>query len=476
MRRLYGRLVIAFLIVILMTLCVLSSALFLILRRSPLEDQQTFAQLNAQALGIVTFLQNAPNPPTSLNEWQPLLNRMAESQGVRLAWVNQRGTVLFDSENRWQDQQLADIFRDRKMQTNGGWFGSAREGGRRWLTVGVRWQPGPNQQGEFLVATAQPRFPAMQRFRTTLLTPLLQAGVIALILSVILALIISRSIAHPLHQVAEAAQRMARGDLGARATITGPQEIRELANAFNDMGEKVQDSQQAQRDLVANVAHDLRTPLTSVQGFAQALVDGTASTPEAETQAARAIHEEAERMRQMTDTLLDLARLEAGEITLKEELIDLATLARKQAKHVRPLADDAGVHLEVQAAAPISVMGDTSRLAQVLDNLIGNALQHTNAGGKITIDVSQERSTAVLTVIDTGTGIPKDEQPRIFERFYRGDRARGGSSTGLGLAIVREIVNTHGGTVSVESVVGTGSQLTVRLPITKTAHEKKKAG
>lgn len=476
MQRLYGRLVIAFLLVILVTLCVLSSALFLILRRSPLEDRQTFAQLNAQALGIITFLQNVPDPPADLTEWQPLLNRMAESQGVRLAWINQKETVLFDSENRWQNQQIDDIFRDRAEQTNGGWFGIVHEGGRRWLTVAVRWKPGPNQRGALLVATPQPRFPALQRFRTTLLTPLLQAGAIALILSAILALVISRSIARPLHQVAEAAHRMAQGDLSARAPQAGPREVRDLAYAFNEMGEQVEASQQAQRDLVANVAHDLRTPLTSVQGFAQALVDGTAATPEAQAQAASAIHEEAQRMRRMTDTLLELARLEAGDTALEKEPVDLAALVRKRADHVRPWAVEAEKHLEIEADDRVPVMGDTNRLAQVLDNLISNALQHTDAGGRITITVNQTPEEALLVVADTGTGIPKDEIPRIFERFYRGDQARGGRGTGLGLAIVKEIVNAHGGTVSAESVVGVGSKFTVRLPRPRKIQENKKAG
>jgi two-component system sensor histidine kinase BaeS len=178
----------------------------------------------------------------------------------------------------------------------------------------------------------------------------------------------------------------------------------------------------------------------------------------------------------MTDTLLELARLEAGDTALEKEPVDLAALVRKRADHVRSWAVEAEKHLEIEADDRVPVMGDTNRLAQVLDNLISNALQHTDAGGRITITVNQTPEEALLVVADTGTGIPKDEIPRIFERFYRGDQARGGRGTGLGLAIVKEIVNAHGGTVSAESVVGVGSKFTVRLPRPRKIQENKKAG
>lgn len=464
MRRLYTRLVVAFLLVILVTLCVLSATLFLILRRSPLEDRQTFTRLTAQALGIATFLQNVPNPPATMQGWEALLTKTAERQTVRIAWINPQGVVIFDSQVRWRNRQIDEIFEDRKRQTGGGWLGTVYEGDQRWLAISVPWRPDSDRRNELLVATAQPRFPTLQRFRTTLLTPLVQAGTVALILSIVVALLISRSIARPLHRVAEAARRMAQGDLSARATPAGPEEIQALARAFNEMGEKVQSSQQAQRDLVANVAHDLRTPLTSVQGFAQALVDGTAATPEAQAQAAQAIHEEARRMRRMTDTLLELARFEAGDLTLEREPVDLAPLVRKRSAHYRHLGEEAGLNLVVEASHPVPIMGNAVRLTQVLDNLVNNAVRHTPRDGRIVINVRAVDQQAELTVADTGEGIPKEELPRIFERFYRGDRARGGASTGLGLAIVREIVHAHDGTIDVESVEGIGTKFTVQLP------------
>ena len=319
--------------------------------------------------------------------------------------------------------------------------------------------------GYVIASRPVPALQFLQRFRNTLTQPLAQAGLIALALGVILAALISRSIARPLHQVAETAQALTDGDLNARAPIEGPEEVRRLAQTFNEMAQHVQISQQAQRDLVANVAHDLRTPLTSIQGFAQALVDGTASTPEIRQRAANTIYEEAQRMHRMTNALLDLARFEAGEIELHQERVDLVHLARTRVEHFALHAQETGVALTVKADAQVIVTGDKGRLEQVLDNLLSNALAHTTAGGRVTVIVSAAPPWAELAVTDTGTGIPSEDLPRIFERFYRGDKARKGTGTGLGLAIAREIANAHNGTVHAESVVGVGSKFTVRLPL-----------
>jgi signal transduction histidine kinase len=202
-----------------------------------------------------------------------------------------------------------------------------------------------------------------------------------------------------------------------------------------------------------------------VQGFAQALVDGTASTPASQAQAARAIHEEAQRMRRMTETLLELARFEAEEITLERKPLDLAALVRQRSAHYQQLVAEAEIDLHIEAPEPMHVVGDTVRLTQVLDNLVSNAVRHTPSGGRIVLTVRRTEAQATLTVADTGEGIPEDALSRIFERFYRGDRARGGESTGLGLAIVQEIVRAHGGTVDVKSVEGIGTQFSVRLPL-----------
>jgi signal transduction histidine kinase len=170
-------------------------------------------------------------------------------------------------------------------------------------------------------------------------------------------------------------------------------------------------------------------------------------------------------MHRMTQLLLDLARFEAGEVNLKQVSVDLGALVEKRIAHFLPQAEQSGISLSVDVKATVQVLGDAGRLEQVLDNLLSNALTHTVSGGRVTVTINRDSEAAVFAVADTGEGISPEALPRIFERFYRGDKSRHGSGTGLGLAIVQEIVRAHKGTIGVESVVGLGSKFTVRLPL-----------
>jgi signal transduction histidine kinase len=271
----------------------------------------------------------------------------------------------------------------------------------------------------------------------------------------------------PLQALAAGARAVARGEYGHTVPVGGPVEVRELATTFNRMSQQVRAGQQAQRDFVANVSHELRTPLTSIQGFSQAILDGAAGEPQAVAHAAGIIHAEAQRLRRMADDLLELARLDAGQITLRREPVELAALLRACAERLEPRAREAGVALALELPAGLpGVIGDGDRLAQVFTNLLDNALQHTPAGGQVTLSAAAATGGVVVRVRDSGRGIPADDLARIFERFYQVDksrrRAQGGA--GLGLAIVRELVQAHGGTVSAESAEGLGTTFLVTLP------------
>jgi signal transduction histidine kinase len=464
MNHLQNRLILAFLAVILVTLCGVSTALLLILRNSPLENRVILYELNDQAQAFVAQLRRLPNFEPNRANFERLKTLAQRRQIPRIAWANPQGRVLFDSEGRWAETPPLDLFARLRQRPGGEWLGEVRDGSQRWLVAARPLPAAAGPRGYLVLARPAPTLHFLRRFRQTMARPLVQAGLIAFVLGVLLSALVSRSIARPLRRVADAARALAGGNLDARAPATGPSEVQELAETFNEMARRIQASQQAQRDLVANVAHDLRTPLTSIQGFAQALVDGTAATPEAQARAARAIHEESQRMQRMTNLLLDLARFEAGAITLRREPVDLAALARKRVAHFAPQAQDAGVTLTAQVTTPTTTVGDAARLEQAVDNLLGNALAHTGEGGRVLVHVDAEPAWALLAVSDTGVGIPSEDLPRIFERFYRGDKARRGTGTGLGLAIVREIARAHDGTVQAESVVGVGSKFTLRLP------------
>jgi two-component system sensor histidine kinase ResE len=218
---------------------------------------------------------------------------------------------------------------------------------------------------------------------------------------------------------------------------------------------------------VANVSHELKTPLTSIQGFAQALMDGTASDEEAQIKAAKIIYEESDRLRRLVDDLLDLARLDAEQVVFMRRPVDLNALVQRIVDGLGVTATEAGVEL-VGLEQPLPpAIGDGDRLAQVLTNLIDNAIKHSQPGGQVRVEGEAGQKWLDIRVKDQGQGIPPGELSRIFERFYQLDKARSGGrgrGAGLGLAISREIIRAHGGELSAESEIGAGSTFTIRLP------------
>lgn len=309
--------------------------------------------------------------------------------------------------------------------------------------------------------------------RVTQVTPGLSelANVIAVglataaIIWVLIGLFFTFSITRPLLRMTDATRLMARGDYGARVRISSGGEIGRLAAGFNSMAEQIQRSNQILRDFVANVSHDLRTPLTIIAGFSQALLDRAAEPDDA----AGVIHEEAEKMQRLVEDLLQLTRLESGLMRLERRPIEARAFLEQiveRVEHAAPGRDLPAFAVHVQPELP-PLDADPVQLERALHNLIGNAIDYTPPDGAITITAHRvERGWVEIDVTDTGTGISPEELPRVFERFYRSSksRERAHGHSGLGLAIVREIVEAHGGRVTVESEPGHGTtfRLTVR--------------
>ena len=220
-------------------------------------------------------------------------------------------------------------------------------------------------------------------------------------------------------------------------------------------------------EFVANVSHELRTPITAVKGFSETLLDGAMNDPELTKQFLQIIHDESERLKRLVDDLLELSKIESGHAVFKHVQTDLVQLIERTVAKYRHQAETAGLTLSTELPErPVEFEGDVDRVAQVLINLVGNAIAYTPAGGEVAVSVEETEKHAVMVVRDTGIGIPKEDLPRLFERFYRVDKARARRSggTGLGLAIVKHIVEGHGGKVNVESKVGDGSTFRVYLP------------
>jgi signal transduction histidine kinase len=336
------------------------------------------------------------------------------------------------------------------------------------------------QSGQALVLAApKPRTPVWAILRDEFLPPFIRSVILALVISLIMALWIAQWITKPLQKIAQAAESVSQGRY-QQIPLEGPGEVKALAKSFNEMEERVQASQRSQRDLIANVSHDLKTPLTSIQGFAQAILDGTANDADSSRQAASVIYSEAERMRRMVMDLLELARLDAGVVELKLTQVDLSALLRGVVEDFLPLAKQAQVDLQITADPGLLVVGDADRLAQVFTNLVDNSLKFTQAGGKVTLSAHPSDGWVEVNVCDTGPGIPPEELERIFERFYQIDKSRRGGEgrgVGLGLAIAREILHAHGGSITArnlneiaavqdqKSASGSGAVFTVRIPV-----------
>jgi signal transduction histidine kinase len=212
------------------------------------------------------------------------------------------------------------------------------------------------------------------------------------------------------------------------------------------------------------VAHELRTPLTVVQGNLQAILDGVYPLEMAQV---ASLYDETRLLTRLVDDLHDLALADAGQLRLERAPVDLAALARSTVDHFAPAASAAGVVLDLEAEEDVPpVEGDAGRLAQVLRNLLANALRHTPAGGRVTVRLERSGGTVRLQVADTGSGIAPEDLPHVFDRFYRSEksRGRGTGGAGLGLAIARQLVAAHGGRIEVTSPPGAGTTFTIWLP------------
>lgn len=497
MRPLSVRLFLSYLLLLVVTLGVISGAFVLLVATRPVSAQPVYAQLSAQAAALPlrnlweqVFGRRFNPALDQVTELTTGLATMAQSSGLRLLLINDRArTVIWDSGGGFGSGSVirAD-FNPYPLPAglllnprNFGPPGGSTQGiagvfltpdDAEWLFIGIEAAASRLADEHVVLIFAQPRpvrtlGSALMAFGADFGTVLLQASVVGVIAASVLALVISRSIARPLRTVADYALAMSPGD-PMPLPLTGPSEVQAVAEAFNRMSAEVRAEQHSQQDFLANVSHDLKTPLTSIQGFSQAIIDGAARDPVA---AARIIHEEAARMNRMVIELTDLARLQAGRLSMTMQPLDLGMLARAMGERLAIVAQEKNITLHVDAPAMPPVSGDGDRLVQVLTNLIGNAIKYTPPGGTVTVRTAMRASGVEVSVQDTGVGISADALPRIFERFYQVDKARGPQrGTGLGLAIVQEIVTAHGGTITASSAgEGWGSTFVVWLPAPTTS-------
>jgi two-component system, OmpR family, sensor histidine kinase BaeS len=297
--------------------------------------------------------------------------------------------------------------------------------------------------------------------KTALLRAIAGAAGLAALLALLTGLAVARRITRPVTRLIAATRAMAAGDRAARVgEIHAAGELRELAAAFDQMAGTLDRQEQIRRNLVADVAHELRTPIAILQAGHEALLDGVAEPTPAELGSLR---DEVLRLARMVGDLQTLAAADAAALNLTRRRCDLAELAAAAADSLARRFEAAGLTLDRQLAAS-PVLADPHWLHQVITNLLTNALKFTPPGGRVTISAGRSGAEAVLRVTDTGAGIPADDLPRIFDRFFRGQRATQISGSGIGLTVAAELVQAHGGRLTASSEPGQGTQMTLTLP------------
>lgn len=296
-------------------------------------------------------------------------------------------------------------------------------------------------------------------------------GGVALIAALVIGFVVFRAVTHPIDQLSRAAHALARGDLSARVAAQpqpsrlGDDELTELSATFNVMAGSLQKAETLRRDMTADIAHELRTPLAVMRGNLEAMLDGV-YPPDAEH--LQPVLNQVHLLTRLVEDLRTLALAEAGQLPLTKRPTDLSRLIETTLTSFQANAEAQRVTLTahpIETLATIDI--DPDRIQQTVGILIANALRHTPADGSITVALRRDHSRAIIEVADTGAGIPPDDLPHIFERFYRADKSRSRESggSGLGLAIAKGIVQAHGGSISATSEVGQGTVVRFTLPV-----------
>ncbi|HEY3081797.1 MAG TPA: HAMP domain-containing sensor histidine kinase [Chloroflexota bacterium] len=451
------RLIGSYVLIIFVCLMVAGGAVVLVLR-----DFQQRARLDAlgyQSVFISFQVGMLEQNGASLPALSWFVRRLSDNTGVRIILTDRDGTVLEDTDRNLDGQRIPLPGRQGAERRGGTYYAVSDRG--LFLIA-------PRSDSSYVVILAVPQADVASAW-LELLPSLAIAAAVSLVVSVLLALFLTRSIARPLVQMTRASEEMARGRYDQSIPVRGRDEVGRLAAAFNDMARQVATSDRTMRDFLANVSHELKTPLTSIQGFSQAMLDGTVVGAEEHQRAAGIINQEANRMRGLVEDLLTLSKIESGQIAMGDDPVDLDGLLREAIRRADWQAEASNVRVTVDSRPGALVRGDAHWLAQVFSNLLDNALRHTPPGGRVWVraQARAEPLEVSVAVHNTGSYIPREDLPRVFERFFQVDRSRsprtGGS--GLGLAIVREIVQAHGGSVEATSDPSSGTTFSVRLPL-----------
>lgn len=387
-----------------------------------------------------------------LGSWegvQPVVERLAQVFGERLVLVDATGTVVADS---------AKLLLGTPLES---------KSPEVVAVIAFRGVPVGTLRS---VPPSEPPAPGFEAFFLASVNRWLIAGVlVACLAGVALSLALSRQVVKPVAALTAAAREMEKGDLTQRVQHVANDEIGELGHAFNAMADALQRGEALRRNMVSDVAHELRTPLSNIRGYLEAVRDGVI---QADAAVIASLHEEALMLSRLVEDLQELSLAEAGQLKLQRQPVDVRSVIHQAVDVMQPEAADKKLKLSADLPADLPLVdADCERIGQVLRNLMANALAYTPEGGSVAVSARLVAQEMRVSVKDTGSGISAEDLPHVFERFYRADKSRtrktGGS--GLGLAIVKQLVQAHGGRVWAESTLGVGSTFYFALPVVEAA-------
>ncbi len=371
--------------------------------------------------------------------------------GIRMEMSNNDATTAFQLSD--VSGYMGDILQGKEVVLTNTF---TEELGGASVSVGVPYTGADGEVGGAVFVNA--RLSDLRAGASTFLRQLLFAALGALVGGLLLAWMVARWVTRPILEISEATHAVAQGDFNRRIDLRGRQdELGRLMSAFNDMAADLGNLEGMRRDFVANVSHELRSPMTSINGYLQGILDGVIA-PEEQPRYIHIVLDETRRLSRLVSELLDLSRLESGNFPVELTRFDVNELIRqvliKYEGRINERKQDVEVAFRSEA---LNVMGDPSRIEQVVTNLIDNASKFTPEGGVISIFTSDTGDTARVSISDNGPGISQDDLPFVFDRFYKADKAHSGGGTGLGLSIVQKIVESHGQRITASSAPGKGA-------------------
>ena len=463
-RTLYGRLLTLFVAVLLTAMALLSVLLYQRIRSDKMESR--LDELESQARDIA-YIAAQTDRSEDLNRYMMWKGReIMRDFDAYILIMDRNGNVIPIGDST---MEFTYDYTFEQASTLIGYILSGGQirarlplgNGSMVFTVGVPYVQDGEVLGAVFIHTSEQNIESSYK---DILAESIRAMMIAIGIGAVMMLVIAQLITRPLRQMAAAADRFARGDFDKRVPVESRDEVGRLAEALNRMAAELDQLEQTRRGFVANVSHELRSPLTSIQGFINGILDGT--VPEAEREHyLEIVLDETKRMSKLITTLLDLSHMDSGQTEIKPTRFDINEMIVRVLFRQETRVNDRGMDVEIDFEDEQGfVLADADRIEQVVVNLIDNAIKYGRDGGKITLSTKRENGHIRVTVADDGQGIPAEDLPHVFDRFYKADKAHTkGLGTGLGLSIVKSIIDQHGQTIDVSSEEGNGTTFSFTL-------------